>query len=280
MRIYFDSHELSTPQNIPEYLHMFYIPSFRVVSYFLKQNISSIVKLISDVGSGSLKRSDYNVHETLFNDLLNFHKLFKILRRETPRAILMNISSRWYPVTILDVLIPIMRLMYLVEQPDLSFKKFIGVNLKFDAMFDRMNLNGLSIPLSLTSAGMLEVVPILLTLDHALKVAKSSDNEVFLFIDEPEAHLELNTQISLIWALLDFLIEQKKYGKKVRLIVSTHSDIAASAFIKWFVRNEITNLLKIYDFSDGTPILRELDKAGETFIKNIDQALRKLFWES
>ena len=173
MHVEFDGNELHVPQNVLKRLKMFYVPSFRVASYFLKQNLLSIVKLISDVSSGIIEKEKPHDYRKIVGDLLEFQRLFRILRQGTPKAMLMNISSLWYSVTILDVLVPILRLALIGEQPELSFRDFIGTGLKYDARYDKMYLEDIGIPLSLTSAGMLEVVPMLLTLDYAYRVSKS-----------------------------------------------------------------------------------------------------------
>jgi len=135
------------------------------------------------------------------------------------------------------------------------------------------------IPPHLLSSGMIQSLPLLCLLNLALLHAEQGYERVFVFIDEPELNLELVRQSSFSKMLMDVVYSLRREGKRVSLIIATHSDFIAYSITRWLARNNLRDLARVYEFKPDGVEEREIDEYGEVELETFSRAVRKMFFE-
>jgi len=135
------------------------------------------------------------------------------------------------------------------------------------------------IPPHLLSSGMLQLLPILCLLNLALLQAEQGYRRVLVLIDEPEMNLELQRQMRFAEALLSLAHSLHREGKRISLIIATHSDFIAYSITRWIARNNLRSMARVYEFKHEGIKEREIDEYGEVRLETFSDAVRKLFFE-
>lgn len=95
--------------------------------------------------------------------------------------------------------------------------------------------DGRYIPLSFLSSGQQELLPLWLSVEHAVTFRGTASN---IFIEEPEAHIFPATQSALMQSLVGYIINGPRHEN--RMFITTHSP---------YVLGKINNLIKAYQIS-------------------------------
>ncbi|MEM4972018.1 MAG: AAA family ATPase [Sulfolobales archaeon] len=277
---------------------LLYAPSYRVTSLGLTYMFAAYViefrdllqKLISQIitAFGGMEEKGFPMIETLFTgsntDLLN--NFVKTLlsaikplieqREEVLKAAVITLSP-----TILDVSIAIRTAEKTVIDDHLRtmFKKLFP-EFPYKALgfySERADLP--EIPPYLLSSGMIQTLPLLCLLNLALQYIKQGYERVLVFIDEPEINLEMLRQTIFSRALMDFIYATYREGRKISVVIATHSDFITYSITQWLARSNLRNLARVYEFKPGGIEEREIDEHGEVEIEAFSKAIRKVFFE-
>ncbi len=135
------------------------------------------------------------------------------------------------------------------------------------------------IPPYLLSSGMMQTLPILCLLNLALLHIKQGYERVLIFVDEPEINLELLRQTRFSEMLMDLIYSIYREGKKISIVIATHSDFIAYSITRWLARNNLRNSAKVYEFKPDGVEEREIDEQGEVELETFSKAIRKVFFE-
>ena len=137
----------------------------------------------------------------------------------------------------------------------------------------------LEIPPYLLSSGMVQTLPLLCLLNLALIHVEQGYERVLVFIDEPELNLELMRQTKFSEMVMDLIYTLYREGKKISLVVATHSDFVVYSITRWLARKNLRNLAKVYEFKHDGVEEREIDEYGEVKLEAFSEAVRKMFFE-
>ena len=141
------------------------------------------------------------------------------------------------------------------------------------------NLRHVLLHLFEASSGVQELWAMLPILHQAMGDCEDG-RQVFVFIDEPEAHLHPPAQVKFgEW----FVDTCQNYGK-INFVLSTHSDILLGAITRKSARDECLEMVNIYGFDmeeDGSVKVerKEIYSGGEVKgIKGFSEAIESITW--
>ena len=179
-----------------------------------------------------------------------------------------------FPPTLMDIAAISVRYSQekLSEDILMAFKEFLGGLWKMDeGIFVDEKHGKVRVRPSLLSSGAVELIPLLLITDYGLKLSKNY-NRIYIFIDEPEVHLEPPSQVKLA----HFIFKLVDQYPKLSFIISTHSDVFLLAQTKYAASNDMLESICVYEFSKGKSFEKKIGKYGEVEIEGFRWALEKV----
>jgi predicted ATPase len=129
------------------------------------------------------------------------------------------------------------------------------------------------------SSGVQELWAMLPILHQAMNDCEDG-KRVFVFIDEPEAHLHPPAQVKFG----EWFVDTCKNCKDINFIISTHSDILLGAITRKLAREESLELISVYGFDmneNGSVMVerKEIYSGGEVRgIKGFSDAIESITW--
>ena len=141
------------------------------------------------------------------------------------------------------------------------------------------DLRKVSLHLFEASSGVQELWAILPILHQAMSDCEEG-KRVFVFIDEPEAHLHPPAQVKFG----EWFVDTCQNHRNINFVLSTHSDILLGAITRKSARDECLEMVSVYGFDmdeDGSVTVerKEIYSGGEVKgIKGFSEAIESITW--
>jgi len=137
----------------------------------------------------------------------------------------------------------------------------------------------ISLHLLEASSGVQELWAMLPILHQAMSDCEEG-KQVFVFIDEPEAHLHPPAQVKFG----EWFVDTCQNHRNINFVLSTHSDILLGAITRKSARDECLEMVSVYGFDmdeDGSVTVerKEIYSGGEVKgIKGFSEAIESITW--